>query len=298
MLILFGVGFIRTVFNISINTRSVEIQKLYEKPIVSLFHGLWSLACLVAAGIGTIMIIWHISPAIHFLGIALVCIAITLLLKKNPKPSKETESNKRPFFVKPDRYLLLLGLIAFCIMLCESTVFDWSVNYYEKVVKTDKGSTTFGYTAFIIMMSAGRLFGDRLIRLFGTTKLLQINSILLVTGFLIVACFPNVWAATLGFLLIGLGDSVIVPITYNLSAQTHKMPPSYALSAVTLIGYVGFLVGPILVGYISDVLNMQWAMALVGITCTAIFFLTSLVRKELTSMEKKRQQQVSHINSY
>jgi hypothetical protein len=65
------------------------------------------------------------------------------------------------FFAKPDRSILLLGLIAFACMACEGTMFDWSGVYFNKIVKVPEGSTTIGYVAFMCTMAAGRFASDR-----------------------------------------------------------------------------------------------------------------------------------------
>jgi len=281
MIILFLVGFVRTVFNISLNTHSVEVQKLYEKPIISMFHGLWSLACLVAAGIGTWMIIHEINPATHFFMIGGSCAIIGILSIRLSKNRHQHTIDKRPLFVKPDKFLLILGSISFCVMLCESTMFDWSVNYFEKVVKPGKEYITTGFKAFIITMAVGRLAGDYFIGRFGPLAMIRINGTMITVGFLTAAIFPFFIPATIGLLLIGLGDSIIVPLAYKLSAKNDKMSASYAIAAVTMIGYIGFLTGPVLVGLISDAFGMQWAFAVVGIICFGIIILSGMLKPYL-----------------
>jgi predicted MFS family arabinose efflux permease len=265
VLALFLFGMCRTIFNLSINTGAVELQKQYEQPIVSRFHGIWSLACLAAAGIGTVMIIQTVRPLFHFAGMAGVAIGSTLLLlrkKNNRSPSNE----RRPLFVKPDKALFLLGLTALCAMLTESAMFDWSVNYFDKVVKADKGFVTTGYICFIGAMALGRLFGDRLIARFGIYRMLSVNGVSMAVGLLLAALFPSLLPASVGFLLIGFGDSMLVPIIYVLASQSKKMPSAYALQAVTMIGYGGFLIGPLFVGNVSQ----HWGMD------TAFLFLSGI----------------------
>jgi MFS family permease len=267
---LFLIGFTRTIFNIAVNTDAVLVQKFYEKPIISTFHGLWSLACFLAAGISTVMIINGVSPALHFTIISIACISVALLLKNKIKSKEKLNKNKKPFIVKPDKYLFVLGIIAFCTMLCESTMFDWSVNYFDRIVKVEKGFVTVGYTAFIVTMALGRLFGDRIVGRYGARKIIIINGFIIVTGLLIAVIFPFLVPAAFGFLLIGLGDSIIIPVLYSLSAKTKSMPPSYAITSVTMIGYAGFLLGPIIIGSISEAWGMQWAFVLVALICTGI----------------------------
>lgn len=263
MLFLFGAS--RTIFNLSVNTGAVELQKQYEGPIVSRFHGIWSLACLVAAGIGTAMIVLHVRPLFHFAIMALMAIMVTFILLRRVQ-KQPSSGERRPVIVKPDKPLFFLGLIALCAMLTESAMFDWSVNYFDKVVQADKGFVTAGYICFIGAMAAGRLFGDRLIARFGIYRMLSVNGVSMAVGLLLAALFPYLLSASLGFLLIGFGDSMLVPIIYVLASKSTKMSSAYSLQAVTMIGYGGFLIGPLFIGNVSQ----HWGMD------TAFLFLSGI----------------------
>ena len=271
-------GICRTLLNLSANTGAIEVQQLYEKPIVSFFHGMWSMACFAAAGIGTVLIIFSVKPLLHFLGIALLSIAVVVFfLKKSSSSGHAIE--RRPFFVKPDRYLFLLGLMALSAMLCEGAMFDWSVNYFEKVVKADKKFITTGYIAFIVTMAGGRLVGDRLIHLFGVHRILMIAGVLMASGFVLAALVPLVVPAAFGFALIGIGDSVLVPVIYLLASKSTKMQASYTLASVTLVGYMGFLIGPLLIGNVSEHLGMPTAFIILSMFSVLLVLLTLQVKK-------------------
>ena len=279
MIVLFFMGFSRTILNISANTLSLDVQKMYNKPIISTFHGLWSLACFAAASVGSLMIVMNVIPGHHFLGIALLCILLGLMYVKSRHGSKLHDREKKPFFVRPDRYLFLLGCIAFCGMICENAIFDWSVNYFENTVNAGKGLVTTGYQCFIISMTLGRLAGDKLVGRFGPAKMLFVNGIFIAFGFVLAAAFPTLLPAAIAFIIIGLGDSLVVPIVYSLTARSKSIPPAYALSAVTLVGYTGFLTGPILIGFLSSWIGMQWTFALVGLFGIGIILFTGMARK-------------------
>ena len=285
MATLFAMGGLRTILNISMNTHSVLLQKHYDRPIVSTFHGIWSGAAFVAAGIGTVMIIGGAPPLVHFVAMAALSALVAVFFWQRRQGDSNAPAEKRPFIIMPDRYLFGLGLIAFCGMLCEGAMFDWSVNYFETAVRTDKGWVTTGYTAFIITMALGRLAGDRATAAFGAFTLLMVNGVLISVGFLIAVFFPFLLPAAFGFLLIGLGDSIMVPTVYALAAQSPKMPPGYALVSVTMIGYMGFLLGPLLIGYTSEIWSMQWAFGIVSIFSLCITGLAMWVRKEKEAME-------------
>lgn len=279
--VLFLMGMSRTILNISINTQSMEVQQLYDRPIVSLFHGIWSLACLAAGAIGQVMIIYGILPSAHFTAIALLCILLALYFGKPGPSGQHAVPEKRPFFVKPDRYLLALGIMTFCIMLCEGTMFEWSVNYYEKEIRAEKQWVTAGFNAFVIAMALGRIFGDRFIQRFGQVPILIFNAFLMACGFGLAAFFPFLLPATIGLLLIGLGDSILIPVVYTMAARSRKMPASYALASVSIIGSWGFIVGPVLIGTVSEAFGLSTAFALVGLIALCICLLAMYVRKQV-----------------
>lgn len=278
IIVLFFIGLARTIYNLSINTASIEVQQQYNKPIISGFHGIWSLAGFIAMGVGAVMISNTIEPYYHFLLVGFIVVFAALFFIRKFQGDKRT-TERKPFFVKPDRYLFFLGLMALCAMLCEGAVFDWSVNYFEKEIKADKPLVTAGYLAFISAMTLGRLFGDRLIHRFGIYEMLAMCGLLLAIGFAIVAVFPFVVSASLGFLLIGLGDSILIPVIYMLAAKTTKMPANYALSSVILIGYTGFLIGPLLIGNISDMWGMTAAFLLLSGISLLIVVLSLRVKR-------------------
>lgn len=285
VLALFSFGFTRNLFNISVNTSAVEVQQLYSRPIISTFHGLWSLACLIAAGIGTFLMAQDIGTGTHFLLIAIFCAFFSLVFKGNQLTVRQPATEKRPFFIKPDRYLLLLGAITFCSMLCEGTMFDWSISYFERIVGVQKGSVTIGYTSFVVAMTLGRLTGDRIVARFGATNILTANGLLMAIGLFMVILFPYFIPAAIGFLLVGAGNSIMVPQVYSLASKTKKMKASYAIASVTLIGYIGFLIGPVIVGSVSEAFGMQWSFALVALLCICICFLTAKVKRLGSKMD-------------
>jgi fucose permease len=236
------------------------------------------MACFVAGGIGQLMISYSVSPFFHFVFIAAwICFSIALL--KNKREGLSIEKERRPFFVKPDRYLFLLGLMALCTMLCEGAMFDWSVNYFEKVVHAKRNLLTAGYLSFVVAMASGRLIGDRLIAEFGMFRILLINGILLAAGFSIAATFPLILPAAVGFLLIGLGDSIMVPVIYLLATRSPKMPAAYSLSIVTFIGYTGFLVGPLIIGNLSQYFGMPVAFYCLSGVSIGIILLSLRVKR-------------------
>jgi MFS family permease len=105
-------------------------------------------------------------------------------------------------------------------------------------------------------------------------SVLMVNGTIMSFGFFVVSLFPSFFMSALGFLFIGLGDSIIVPTVYSLAARSSRLQPGFALTTVTLLGYVGFLSAPLLIGFLSHQWNMRIAFALVGVFAAFIPLLT------------------------
>jgi MFS family permease len=163
-------------------------------------------------------------------------------------------------------------------MLCEGAMADWSGVYFQKIVQTPAAFTTLGYVAFMGTMATGRFFGDWLVTKFGVKPMLELSGILIATGLLVVVLFPYLFAATTGFLLVGFGVSCVVPMVYALAGRSTTMSPGMALTAVSTISFLGFLVGPPLIGLIAEVSNLRWSFAVIALLGLGTTLLASKIK--------------------
>ncbi len=262
---LFFFGLFGNFVNIAMNTQAVGVEGIYGRSIMASFHGLWSLAGFTGAAVGTLFVSGSISPFIHFTLIFIAAILLILVSYKSTLPSSVDVKNKQPIFVLPDRHILLLGLIAFCCMVCEGAMADWSGVYFKKVVETPATYTTLGYVAFTGTMATGRFLGDWLVTKFGVKRILQTSGTVIASGLLLAVIFPSLIPATLGFLLVGFGVSSVVPIAYGLAGKSTTMSPGMALSAVSTIGFLGFLIGPPMIGFIAQASSLRLSFALIAL---------------------------------
>ncbi len=270
---LFFFGFFGNVLNISVNTQAVGVETLYTKPIMASFHGMWSLAGFTGATIGTFMIGSDVSTGYHYLFIwlmVIICISICinfLLLTDAPRDADQ------PIFTMPEKSLLSLGFIAFCSMICEGAMFDWSGVYFKKVVMVEKEWIGAGYTAFMITMAGTRFIADYFTGKFGLKRILQFSGLLTASGLAISVINPTIEFALIGFLLVGAGVSSVVPLVYSAVGKSKTMSPGVAIAAVSTLGFFGLLVGPPLIGFISGLTNLRVSfslIALMGLCVTAI----------------------------
>jgi MFS family permease len=171
--------------------------------------------------------------------------------------------------------LLMLGLIGFCAMVCEGAMFDWSGVYFQEAVKVPASLTTLGYVAFMGTMTGGRFAGDWLANRLGRMKMLQISGALMGTGLAIAVFLPYLVPATFGFLLVGFGVSSVVPLVYSAAGKSNTMSAGMALAAVSSISFIGFLIGPPLIGIVAQFADLRWSFAIVGMLASLTAFLST-----------------------
>lgn len=264
-LCLFAFGFWANLLNIAMNTQAVAVETMYGRSIMGSFHGLWSIAGFSAAVIASLFVSASLSPLMHF---SIICAAAGLMVLaacKYAVPDNTDAVTKQPLFVKPDKQILLLGLIAFCCLVCEGAMADWSGVYYQKVVEAPPAYTTIGYVAFMSTMTTGRFLGDWLVTKFGVKKILQVSGILVVAGLLMTILLTSIVTATIGFLLVGFGVSSVVPVVYGLAGKSKTMLASTALAAVSSISFLGFLIGPPLIGLIAEFSSLRVSFLLIAL---------------------------------
>lgn len=262
---LFIFGVTGNMANLAVNTQGIETEKLYNRPINTSFHGVWSIAGFAGALVGLLMINLHIIPYQHFLFILLLSWVNVFLSHKYLIAGKPAASaTKRPFFIKPQGSLLQLGIIAFCSMATEGAMFDWSGVYFRDIVAAPHSLVLLGYTSFMIMMAAGRFIGDAIILKIGRKRTMQASGIIISSGLALSVIFPHIVTATIGFMLVGLGVSTNVPSVYSVAGKNEKVPPGIALAMVASVSYLGFLMGPPLIGYISALSSLRYSYAVIG----------------------------------
>lgn len=262
LLFLFGVS--SNLVNIAMNTQAVDVEHMYGRSVMASFHGLWSIAGFTGAAVGTLLVSAGIVPWLHFVIIFLAAALMVFFFYKFTLPTDTGAAEKQPFFVKPDRYILILGLIGFCSMLCEGAMADWSGVYFQNVVKAPAALITFGYVAFTGAMATGRFLGDKLVTKMGVKKVMQLSATFISTGLVISILFPYMVTAVLGFLLVGLGVSSVVPLVYSLAGKSGTMSPGLALAAVSSISFLGFLIGPPMIGFISEAAGLRLSFAVIA----------------------------------
>jgi len=254
--------------NISINTQGVYTEQIFKKAIMGSFHGSWSLAGFCGALVGLVMMAFELTPYQHFLIVfaivgLLIFINYRFLIKV--KTVKQEIDIAKPKFRMPDKSLIWLGVIGFCCMASEGIMFDWSGVYFKDIVKAPGALVILGYTSFMITMASGRFLSDILVRKYGAKKILLVSGITISLGLYIAVIFPYLIPCTIAFMMVGFGVSNVIPIIYSAAGRNTTIPTGEALTIVTGISFLGFLMGPPIIGHIAELTSLRYSFGFIGI---------------------------------
>lgn len=248
------VGVFSAFTDVSLNALTSNIEKREQQNFMSAAHGFFSLGGFVGAGIGSLFISQFSNPQLH-MGIISVFVMITnLFLSKNYAfvvGDKKEKSTKNLSFFKTIKPLLVLAIIAFIIMFNEGAVEHWSNLFLFDIVKVSESKAGLGFIIFSLTMTIGRFLGDGFSQQLGSRKTIVFSTIIAFVGYLFII-MSSLTFSVLGFGLLGFGLSVIIPEVYRIAGNNKDLETSFAISIVSGIGFVGFLVGPVILGAISN----------------------------------------------
>jgi MFS family permease len=277
MACLFLFGFFANALNLSMNTQAIEVEKLYQRRLLSTFHGLWSIAGFAGALFGAWSIGRSVSLFQHFVLIAAFFLIAVLIFDSGLVKSAPDKKRNGPFLAFPERGLLLFGAIAFFSAMIEGAMFDWTGIYFKDIVKVDDELVGLGYASFMIAMAAGRFCADSLTERLKLKRVLIASGLLITVGLLIAVIYPRLLPVTLAFILIGVGVSSIAPLVYSTAGRSKTMSAGLALTAVTSLGFVGFLLGPPMIGFVAGLASLKGSFLVLTISSVAVVILSSLI---------------------
>jgi len=276
---LFLFGSFGNMLNISVNTQAIGIEALYNRRILSSFHAVWSCAGIAGAGIGQFVMGKNVGTSTHLLCIS-VCVFTAMLICMPYLLHEDINSDKkRKAFVLPGKSMILLGMIAFCSMMCQGALFDWTGVYFKKVMAVNSHWIGAGLTAFTISMTLIRFVTDRVTQAIGFKKILFYSGVFTATGLLLCVFTPYLVPATIGCILAGIGVSPAVPLVFSAAGKSKNMSPGVAIAAVSTLGFVGLLIGPPLIGFVAGATSLKISFVIIA-AIGLVFAGLSLASKE------------------
>ncbi|GGC67395.1 MFS transporter [Pedobacter quisquiliarum] len=256
-------SFTTRIYNISVNTQAISLQKFYERKIMGSFHGFWSTGGIFGILFSTLMLNWGISIQSHFIMVGAVALVLTVFSYKYLLKNDKAEKGNKIILGKPDPYIFYLGVVAFLSAICEGGMFDWSGIYFQQVLNVE--IFTYGYLIFMTFMAASRFLSDKIIAVIGMPNTYIMSATCIVAGIAMAIIVPTFWTAMIGFSLVGFGTAAVIPMSYALAGASHKYSPGMAVSIIATYSITGMLLGPPLIGYLAHAFNLRVSFVIFGL---------------------------------
>ncbi len=286
-IVFFILGVANGAMDVAMNEQAVLVEREYQKPIMSSFHAFWSAGMALGAGSGALFSMLEIPLTVHMASIACLGALVLVWAAQYSIISKLSEAKAwGPIFVLPTKAVAALGAIAFCGMLAEGSMIDWSAIYMTKVAQQTQSMGAIAFGSFSVAMMIARIFGGFLTQRLGNKKLLIADGLIAITGLSVVLVEINPWITLAGFFMAGLGLATVVPIVYSSAGNTPGLSPSAGIAMATTIGYAGFFVGPPSIGYLADAYGLK--IALVFSLVILVLMLVLILRRNFEEAHSPR----------
>lgn len=255
---LFFLGFSMGWLDIAMNAVVNTIEKKEMISIMSTTHGFYSLGGIAGGGIGGLLAGLGVNPILHFTVSGLIVLLVALLfIRKHVGDIRDDKTRDPvPLFALPRAPVMGLAVIAFCVMIGEGAVADWSTVYLDEFLSSGAMLAGLGYAGFSLTMTLGRFNGDYYIQKHGRSKVILFGITVAIAGILLLLTAKIAWVI-IGFTLVGMGYSCIIPVLFSSAAKVVGINPAYGLASVASAGYFGFLIGPVIIGLIAEMYGLN-----------------------------------------
>jgi MFS family permease len=266
---LFIYGVLSSIHDLSMNAHAAALEDKAGKRVMSTFHAMWSIGGLTGGAIGGLLASANVSMKIHASIIGLFILLIAFITRNWFLPAsadqhifEKHEKRKTP------RRFLILGLLGLCGALGEGAASDWGGVLARETFEASTFMSALPYVFFSATMVIGRLSGDYLAHRFGVVKLLTWSGFIAGIGLTVGLFAGNIYGVIIGWLLLGIGLSAVIPMMISATGTLANEKYSGQVSAaegvalVTGVAYFGFVIGPPLIGFISEIITLRWAMLL------------------------------------
>ncbi|WP_341805973.1 MFS transporter [Paraburkholderia caballeronis] len=270
VLALFGVGM--ATLDVAMNAEASAVEEALGRPIMSSLHGMFSLGGMAGAAVGGALLSRGMAPALHLalassLNALVLIVSCPAVLPHVPHAAHADASKSGNRWRTPA--LWALGAIALIALIAEGAMYDWATVYMRDVVVATPAVASAAYAAFSGGMAAARFAGDAVRARFGAPQLVMASASLACVGMIGALLLPYPVAALTGFTLMGLGLANMMPVLFAAAARVKGIHAAEGLAHVAGIAYVGLLLGPVVIGGVTQVTTLPIGLSVVAL-CAAV----------------------------
>ena len=279
-----GVG---SLVGVVVNTHAVDVEKAYERSILSSFHAMFSIGMMIGAGVAGLLaskgvgVLGSIGGAAAVYFVLVSCTISRLLRVAHANPHKVDASidhlahhHHRKSWWKG---VVLLGSLCFVAYMAEGAVADWSSIFMREFRGAASGPAVAAFVSFSACMTVGRLSGDWLAMRLGKVTLIRSGALLASVGLVSGLLIPNILATIVGFAFVGIGLSVLVPVLFSIAGSMSGGESNAAVTRVSTIAFFGLLVGPSFIGFVADHASLTWALTIPAVLLVYVFAASTLL---------------------
>lgn len=273
---LFVFGALHGSMDVAMNGWGARVEQRMKRSTMSIFHAMFSLGAGLGAASGYVAVSLGIGVSAHFLGIAVFGGAIALMVMipaRDIRIESGQPAGSKPLVALPSGPLFLIGLIAFSASMGEGAMADWSAVFLRVSVQASEAQAALGYAAFSISMVVVRLAGGRLVERFGPVTMTRASAAIAFFGLLIAILSDVLYVALFGFVLVGMGYAVIMPLVFSRAAHDPNIAPGPAIAAVAMLGYGGMLLGPPIIGFVAQLTGIELSFLVLAFLALMAFSL-------------------------
>lgn len=268
MLALAGVflftGAANGLLDVAMNVQGLTVEAARGRRILGSLHAAFSFGALTGALLGGFAAEADLGLTAHLAAVAGAALLILALAAPRLLAGDGDAAGEGPRFARPTRALAALGVVAFCALLAEGAMNDWTAIYFTDSLGTEASRGAFALAAFSLSMAAMRLLGDRVAERLGPGRVVRAGGLAAAAGVALMLATETPAVATGGTALAGLGLAIMFPLTVR-AAGLRRPPAGPSVAAISVIGYTGFLVGPPAIGGLAELTSLRAALVLVAV---------------------------------
>lgn len=268
---LFIFGFSLATQDVSMNAHAVVVEQNAGRRLMSVFHGMFSVGTLVGGILGGLFSQWELAPLNQALALMLIYVAAAFAVRPLYLPA---DADKHDFSSGPRAkhpfIFWILGFFGLFAAISEGAAGDWGGVLARDAFSATPFVSTLPYIVFCSAMIIGRFSGDYLAHRFGASLVIASGGIISGTGLTVGLIVGGIPAIMVSWFLLGIGLSVVIPLMFSAagSLATKKyagvIAPSEAVAKVSGVSYFGFVIGPPLIGFIADQIELRWTLFLIA----------------------------------
>ncbi|HEX5740998.1 MAG TPA: MFS transporter [Pilimelia sp.] len=273
-------GFGNGALGVAMNVQGSLLERRIGRSIMSSFHGVFSLGGMIGALGGGAMDSTGMTARVHLSAVAGVLVTLAAVAGLGVKTAPADGGRPTRSLALHSRRVLAGGVGAFCVLFGEGAVTDWSAIYLKSELRAETLAGA-GYAAFAGAMALGRFGGDRLAARLGAHRLVVLGGWLGAAGITVGVLVPEPAVVVAGLGLMGAGLSVIYPQIVSAAGRAPDVSPDAAIASVSTVGYLGFLVGPPVIGGLAEFGSLRVALLLVAAGIIAVVPLAGVATREV-----------------